>query len=116
MNFKKWILEQPNTSHIGEVAVFYVPSEKLTKTIRSKMHNFFVQNYDAYTHETSKIQGYWTKNNKILKDKHERYEVSFSGEDNLKKFISFLSNICEDVKEDCIYLSVGNDSYLINPK
>ena len=115
MNLKKWILEGDNSKHIGKVAIFYIPANKLTKEVRKKLHNFFVKNYEAYTHETSKIQGFWTKENKILRDKHERYEVSFD-EKKIKKFVSFIAQICSEIKEDAIYLTFGNESYLITPK
>ena len=55
MNFKKWMTEQPDTDYIGKVAIFYIPENKLTKPVRKKLHDFFVKNYNAYTHEVSKI-------------------------------------------------------------
>jgi hypothetical protein len=116
MNFKKWIEQVPYSKHIGEVAVFYIPVKKLKKEVRQKIHDFFVKNYCAYTHEISKIQGFWSKNNYLIKDKHERYEISFKGEENLKKFIKFLSGICYSIDEESIYLTVGSDSYLIKPR
>jgi hypothetical protein len=106
----------PCSEHIGEVAVFYLPIKKLSKSIRNKIHKFFVKNYYAYTHEISTIKGFWSKEDKIVKDKHERYEISFKGKDNLKKFIEFLSNICYIIDEDSIYLTIGGESYLIKPR
>ena len=116
MNFKKWMTEQPDTDYIGKVAIFYIPENKLTKPVRKKLHDFFVKNYNAYTHEVSKIQGYWVKQNKLIKDKHERYEIAFDGEQNLKKFVGFLSELCDIIEEDSIYLIVGDESYLVKPK
>ena len=116
MNFKKWMTEQPDTDYIGKVAIFYIPENKLTKPVRNKLHDFFVKNYNAYTHEVSKIQGYWVKQNKLIKDKHERYEIAFDGEQNLKKFVGFLSELCDIIEEDSIYLIVGDESYLVKPK
>lgn len=102
--------------HIGKVATFYIPVKKLSKKTRIQIHNFFVNHYYAYTHETSKIHGFWSKNDKIIEDKHERYEVSFKGEKNLKKFIEFLSFICYVIKEDSVYLTIGEESFLIYPR
>lgn len=116
MSFKKWMNKDLNSRHIGKVAVFYIPVHKLSKKIRKEIHNFFMNNYYAYTHEVSGIQGFWSSDKKIVKDKHERYEVSFKGEKNLKKFVSFLSNICSSIKEKSIYLTVGGESYLIGPR
>jgi len=114
--FKNWMKESPQSTHIGEVAVFYLPVNKIDQKIRSKIHSFFVKNYYAYTHEISKIQGFWSKGSKTVKDKHERYEVSFKGKDNLKKFVEFMSEICYIIQEESIYLTIGGDSYLISPK
>lgn len=116
ISFKSWIKDVPNSEHIGKVATFYIPIKKLNKEVRSKMHKFFVDNYYAYTHETSKIHGFWSKNNEVIKDKHERYEVSFKGEKNLKRFVEFLSFICYIIKEDSLYLTIGGESFLIYPR
>ena len=56
------------------------------------------------------------KQNKLIKDKHERYEIAFDGEQNLKKFVGFLSELCDIIEEDSIYLIVGDESYLVKPK
>lgn len=115
MNFKKWMNDLDSSIYIGKVVVFYLPINKIKKEIRKKIHNFFVKNYYAYTHEVSNIKGYWSKNNKIIKDEHEKYEVSFKGRKNLNKFINFISEICSIIKEDSIYLNIGGESYLIKP-
>ena len=114
--FKDWMKGFPHSAHIGEVAVFYLPIKKIDKKVRNRIHNFFVKNYYAYTHEISKIQGFWAKGSKTIKDRHERYEISFKGEKNLKKFIEFISEICYIIKEDSIYLTIGGESYLISPR
>lgn len=115
LSFRKWIEKQPNAEHLGHMAVFYIPSKKLTQKIRNKLHDFLVTNYEAYTHESSNIKGYWVNGNFLIKDKHERYEVSFKGYSNFKKFIKFISEICKMTKEEAIYLTFANDSYLIKP-
>lgn len=101
--------------NLGEVAVFYLPSKKISKKVRDKIHNFLIENYEAYTHESSNIKGYWLSENSLVKDIHERYEVSFKGKNNFKKFIVFISEICKLTKEDAIYLTFANKSYLIKP-
>jgi endonuclease I len=116
INFKKWIKQELNVKHIGKVATFYIPVKKLNKEVRGKIHDFFVNNYYAYTHETSKIHGFWSKDDEVIKDKHERYEVSFKGQNNLKKFVKFLSSICYIIKEHSIYLTIGEESFLIHPR
>lgn len=112
MNFKKWLSK--NTKHIGVIVTFYVPTNKLNKKIRKDLHDFFVNNYEAYTHETSNIKGFWIKKDELIKDKHEKYEVSIKSEKKIKELIDFVSIICKKVKEDSIYLTIGKNSYLIS--
>lgn len=111
MNFKKWL--KKNTTYNGVIITFYIPSKKLNKTIRNKLHSFFVKNHEAYTHETSNIKGFWLNKNNLIKDKHERYEVSISKEKKIKELISFISNICKEIEEESIYLTIGKKSYLV---
>lgn len=111
-------MELPNVIFIGQVAVFYIPASKLDLelnlgTPRQMLHEFFVKNYNAYTHEISKIQGFWTKKDILIVDEHERYEVSFDGKDKVREFVEFLSKICGIIGEDSIYLTMGNKSWLV---
>ena len=114
-------MKLPNAVYIGHVAVFYVPTTKLDialadgRTARQMLHEYFVKNFNAYTHEVSKIHGYWMDKDLLVKDEHERYEVSFSGRDKVKEFVLFLSEICSLIKEDAIYLTMGYKSWLVVP-
>lgn len=109
-----------NAICIGRMAVFYIPSCKLDTTLpegtpRQMLHDFFMQHYNAYTHEASKIHGYWCKQDMLVFDEHERYEVSFDGEDKVHEFVAFLSRFCQLIGEDCIYLTMGEKSWLVMP-
>lgn len=114
--FKKWMDSNKNVDHIGKVATFYLPSEKLDGKKRKKIHGFLVDNYDAYTHEKGGLRGYWRDGEELSMDKNERYEVSSSGEENFKKLVGFLSELCSEIGEKCVYLTVGEESYLIWPR
>lgn len=109
------MLSRPNVEHVGKVAVFCLPADKLDVNVRKKIHDFLVTNYSAYTHESSDIEGYWAGKGDLVRDAHERYEVSFNGDDNFKKFVDFLSEICGLIREDSIYLTVADESYLVMP-
>lgn len=114
--FRKWMEEVPEAEHIGKVAVFYVPSKRLTPRIRSRIHDFFVSKHNAYTHESGDIRGYWHDGESLNRDAHDRYEISFDGEKKFKEFVGFLSDLCEDMGEKSIYLTMADESYLIRPK
>lgn len=115
-------MKLPCTKYIGHMAVFYVPTNKLDlvlkdgQTTRNILHEFCVKNFNAYTHEVSKIQGYWMNQDILVKDEHERYEISFKGRKKVKKFVAFLSELCKLIEEDSIYLTMGYKSWLIIPK
>lgn len=107
--------------YIGRVAVFYIPIIKLDvllddgQTARQILHDFCVSNYNAYTHESSKIQGFWMNKNILVRDEHEKFEVSFRGSKKVKGFVVFLSKICKLIQEESIYLTIGSKSWLVFP-
>lgn len=111
---------------IGQVAIFYVPVEKLDsvehgtggKTPRTMFEEFFMDHYDAYTLEISNTQGFWRehKQSEIFRDENARYEVSFDGKDRVPSFVEFLSKMCALLGEEAIYLTMGSHSYLVLPK
>lgn len=110
---ENWIKE--NVEYIGKIVVFYVPSSKINHNIRSKIHDFFVSKHNAYTHECGEITGYWSHNNLLIEDKHERFEISLK-DSELSELINFLTEIGNQIEEKSIYLVVGEKSYLIKTK
>lgn len=108
-------LKNKNIEKIGVLVVFYIPSKKITKSIRQKIHDFFVSKHKAYTHECGDIIGYWSNDTSIVKDKHERYEISLK-EKEISDLIVFIESLCEEIQEKCIYLTIKNESYLVYHK
>ncbi len=112
--------------YIGEVAVFYVPIVKLDeekfgtngKTPRAMFEAFLIGHFNAYTLEISDTQGFWRQHrrSKIFRDKNARYEVSFRGQENLSDFVQFLSRMCRVMREEAIYLTMGQKSWLVQPE
>jgi len=112
--------------YIGQVAVFYVPIHKLDDlkygmdghAPRAMFEKFLLENYNAYTLEISDTQGFWRQNQKshIFEDKNARYEVSFDGKNNVVIFVRFLSQMCSLMKEEAIYLTMGQKSWLVVPR
>lgn len=116
-----------NCIYLGHVAVFYIPADKLDaaeyyqngKSPRDLLHEFLTENYNAYTLETSNIQGFWRKDVKALMfhDVNVRYECSFAGgQEAVEHFTSFLSELCALLKEEYIYMTAGYKSWLIPAK
>jgi len=112
--------------YIGQVAVFYVPVQKLDvlefgldgQTPRMLFERFLMENYNAYTLEISDTQGFWREHQKshIFEDKNARYEVSFDGKERVEGFVRFLSEMCSLMKEEAIYLTMGWKSWLVVPR
>jgi len=115
-----------NLIYLGQMAVFYVPVQKLDSldygredsTPRKLFEDFLMENYNAYTLEISDTQGFWRqhKKSKIFNDANARYEVSFDGEDRIKGFVSFLSDMCFLLQEQAIYVTMGQKSWLVLPR
>jgi hypothetical protein len=111
--------------YIGEVAVFYVPINKLDdpqygrdeKTPRELFEEFLLDHFNAYTLEVSDTQGFWREHrrSRIFRDKNARYEVSFRGKENLSDFVRFLSDMCRLMREEAVYVTMGAMSWLVLP-
>jgi len=126
MEFKEFMIFEKslnNFIYIGKMAAFYIPSNKLGKkefgengqTPKDMFHNFFMKNFNAYTHEKSGIEGFWREEKgAIVIDENERYEVSFlDNNEQLEKFIKFLSKMCNLLNENSIYVTIGDSSWLV---
>jgi len=100
---------------IGKLVTFYVPKNKLSDPIKNDIHNFFVLKHKAYTRESGEIIGYWHSGVDIIREKHERYEISLKNNE-IKDLVFFIESLCEKIKEKCIYVTIGNNSYLVHPK
>ena len=114
------MLHLPNLKHIGQVAVFYLPRQEWDQTwdVKSRLHGFLINNYDAYTLDHIAATGYWreSKDHVVVRDHCVRYEVSFGGKDKIPEFIDFLFEICAMMKQKAIYLTMGKQSYHVLPK
>lgn len=120
------MLQLDELIYIGQMAVFYVPVQKLDEvdfgedglTPRAMFERFLMDNYNAYTLEISDTQGFWRKHQKshIFEDKNARYEVSFDGKERVVPFVQFLSRMCSLMREEAIYLTMGQHSWLVVPR
>ena len=107
---------------LGKMTVFYVPSHKLDapgpageNTPRGKIHDFLIRHYNAYTHTTSPVKGFWLNDERaVVHDVLERFEVSFEAEPNFRQLLDFLRTLCDDLKEEAVYLTRGEASFLVH--
>ncbi len=107
---------------LGKVTVFYIPSPKLDApgptgehTPRGQIHQFLMKHYRAYTHTPSPMKGFWLAANRTLQhDVLERFEVSFESEASFGRLVQFLRRLCRSIDEDAIYLTRGEESFLVS--
>lgn len=107
---------------LGKMTIFYVPSPKLDApgptgehTPRGRIHEFLMKHYRAYTHTPSPMKGFWLSDERVLQhDVLERFEVSFESEEGFARLVRFLRELCAALDEDAIYLTRGEESFLVN--
>ncbi|WP_146400754.1 hypothetical protein [Planctomycetes bacterium CA13] len=112
----------PHLHSLGKMTVFYIPSHKLDDprfyldglTARSAIHRFLMNRYRAYTQTPTPVKGYWTnESNDMVHDVMERFEVSFNVESEFDQLIEFLVTLRKRLKEQAIYVTRGDRSYLV---
>jgi len=115
------MIEHPKLYQLGRMAIFFLPQEKLLlrrgpneTTIREYVEDRLLHHYNGYTSISGEIIGCW-KNGRRYDDVHVRYEVSFPGRERIQHFVDFLSEVCGLLEEESIYLTMGEDSYLVMP-
>lgn len=107
---------------LGKMTIFYVPSPKLDApgpsgehTPRGQIHEFLMQHYRAYTPTPSPMKGFWMNDQRALQhDVLERFEVSFESEQDFSRLVQFLRRLCKALEEDAIYLTRGEESFLVS--
>jgi hypothetical protein len=127
----------PHLYPLGKVTVFYVPSHKLddpryfpqdpaakspdgptgisAQTARSTVHEFLIYNFRAYTQTPTPVKGCWVDPaGQQVHDVMERFEVSFENESDFERLIDFLLELCDRIKEEAIYVTRGDRSFLVH--
>ena len=116
------MIESPHLHYLGKMTVFYIPSHKLddarfyhgTQTARSSIHEFMMHRYRAYTQTPTPVKGFWVGHDEqLVHDVMERFEVSFSVEEEFQRLIEFLAEMCDRLDEAAIYVTRGDESYLV---
>lgn len=110
---------------LGRPAHFYLPASKWDerdytfrgKTVRVLMDEFLMANYNGYT-VRGPFKGFWRPSKKADTTNEDVMEikVSFKGKERIPKLQKFLSGVCKLMKEKCVYLETGEDSFLIYPQ
>lgn len=109
--------------NLGRMIVFLLPSLKLKKrgkqglTLEDKLHDFLLKKFNGYTAAAGNIFGYWKNNaGREFYGEHKEYKVSLLDKKGIKVLEDFLVSLAQEMQEESIYLSAGDDSWLLyNP-
>lgn len=104
------------------MTAFCIPAHKLDVSVagqattpRATIHQFLMENFRAYTHAPSLVKGFWLDDaGRMSHDVLERFEVSFGAELEFERLVGFLRHICGDLEEEAIYLTRGEESFLVH--
>jgi hypothetical protein len=107
---------------LGPSAVFLLPSLKLREPAttgvsnEARLHTFLMDHFGGYTAQAGNIFGYWrSPGAPDSYGEHREFSVSFEDETKVGLLKDFLATLARDLREDCIYLRVGEDASLIYP-
>ncbi|MBI5153394.1 MAG: hypothetical protein HZA36_02965 [Parcubacteria group bacterium] len=110
---------------LGKRALFLIPSVKVynrkysktRQSIARTIHNFLLDMFGGYTCASGNIYGYFTSESAEY-DELREFRVAFKEDEKRTKVSAlqeFLSRICLDIGEECIYLECGEDAMLVYP-
>jgi hypothetical protein len=106
-----------NLIPIGRMAIFYLPASKVSDSLRLRVERFLIGNFKGYTCQRVNIEGAWASSGgSVSLDSNIRFEASFAGKDRIPMLVDFLSGLCHEMREDALYLTMGEDSYLVTPR
>jgi hypothetical protein len=105
---------------LGQLAVALLPIEKLKfKSPRGiaferEIHDFLVTNFNGYTVSSGNISGHWKDDHgHVHYGEHRQYKVAVTAHEGIASFEVFLSEIAADMREECIYVELGREIFLV---
>src|SRR5688500_8486903 len=105
---------------LGQFAAALLPIEKLkTKSPRGipferEIHDFLVTNFNGYTVFSGNISGHWKDDTgHDHYGEHRQYKVAVAAEEAVKTLGVFLADLAAELKEECIYVELGREIFLI---
>ncbi|MGZ8899643.1 MAG: hypothetical protein ACXW3Z_06070 [Limisphaerales bacterium] len=105
---------------LGQLAVALLPIEKLKiKSPRGvpferEIHDFLVTNFNGYTVSSGNISGHWKDDHgHDHYGEHRQYKVAVAAQEGIASFEVFLSEIATEMREECIYVEIGREIFLV---
>ena len=107
---------------LGSTAVFLLPSLKLKDpasavSSENRLHAFLMDNFGGYTAQAGNIFGYWRSESGVDSyGEHREFSVAFANDSKQELLKGFLATLARDLREECIYLRMGDETSLIYPQ
>ena len=105
---------------LGQLAVALLPIEKLKRKsprgvpFEKEIHDFLVTNFNGYTVSSGNISGHWKDDHSHDHyGEHRQYKVALPATESVRGFEVFLSGIAADMGEECVYMELGREIYLV---
>lgn len=113
-------LPRTKRERLGQLAVALLPIEKLKlKSPRGvpferEIHEFLVTNFNGYTVFSGNISGHWKDDHgHDHYGEHRQYTVAVGAQESIQSFEVFLAEIAADMHEECIYVELGREIFLV---
>ncbi|MDX1951900.1 MAG: hypothetical protein SFY81_06925 [Verrucomicrobiota bacterium] len=79
-----------------------------------EIHDFLVTRFAGYTVSSGNISGHWKDNRgRDHYGEHREYRVAIPASAELETLQVFLAGMAREMKEECIYLELGHEAWLI---
>jgi hypothetical protein len=105
---------------LGQLAAVLLPIEKLKLEsprgipFEREIHDFLVTNFNGYTVSSGNISGHWKDDTGHEHyGEHRQYKVAVAAGESIQSLEVFLADIAAEMREECIYIELGRDIYLI---
>jgi hypothetical protein len=105
---------------LGQLAAALLPIEKLKRksprgvSFEHEIHEFLVTNFNGYTVSSGNISGHWKDDTgHDHYGEHRQYKVALAAKESVRSFEVFLAELAAEMNEECIYVEIGREIFLI---
>jgi hypothetical protein len=120
MNSTTKPLPRVKRESLGQVAVALLPIEKLKLksprgiSFEREIHDFLVTSFNGYTVSSGNISGHWKDDTgHDHYGEHRQYKVAVGPPESARSFEEFLAEIAAEMREECIYMEIGREIFLV---
>jgi hypothetical protein len=105
---------------LGYIAALLLPIEKLKarslrgRSFEKEVHDFLLTNFNGYTVSSGNISGHWKDEaGRDHYGEHREYKVALPDRSFSGSLEVFLAGLAGEMGEECIYLEIASDIFLI---